>query len=121
MQAIETASQTLGTAPACDAFGVARASVYRQRSRPVARPALPRALAPSERQRGPDMLHTEHSLDQAPTQVHAALLDEGVYLCSPRTMYRIVDGADERKERRNQVARPHGVKPERSATQTNER
>lgn len=81
-------------------------------SPPAARPALPRALAPSERQRVLDMLHTERVLDdQAPAQVHAALFDEGVYLCSPRTMYRILDGADELKERRNQVARPHDSRP----------
>lgn len=67
------------------------------------------------------MLHTERFLDQVPAQVHAALFDEGVYLCSPRTMYRILDGADELKERRNQVARPHDVKSELSAAQPNER
>jgi putative transposase len=123
MQAIEAASLTMGTAPACDALGVARASVYRRRqpAKPfVARPAPPRALAPSERQGVLAMLHAERFLDQAPAQVHATLLDEGVYLCSPRTMYRILDGADELKERRNQVVRPHFVKPELSATQPNE-
>lgn len=123
MQAIETASLTMGTAAACDALGVAPATVYRQRqpAAPVAaRPAPPRALAPSERQDVLDALHTERFLDQAPAQVHATLLDEGVYLCSPRTMYRILDGADEVKERRNQVARPHFVKPELCATQSNE-
>ena len=123
MQAIEAASLTMGTAPACAALGVARASVYRQRQPaipPVARPAPPRALAPSERQGVLDTLHAERFLDQAPAQVHATLLDEGVYLCSPRTMYRILDGAQELKERRNQVARPHFVKPELCATQSNE-
>jgi putative transposase len=123
MHAIETARVTMGTAPACDALGVSRASVYRQRqpAAPVAaRPASPRALAPSERQVVLDTLHAERFLDQAPAQVHAALLDEGVYLCSPRTMYRILDSAHELKERRNQVARPSFVKPELLATQPNE-
>jgi putative transposase len=123
MQAIEAASLTMGTAPACDALGVARASVYRQREPaqpPVARPAPPRALAPSERQHVLDTLHAERFLDQAPAQVHATLLDEGIYLCAPRTMYRILDSAHELKERRNQVARPHYLKPELSATQPNE-
>jgi putative transposase len=122
MQAIEAASGTMGTAAACDALGVSRAVVYRQRqpARPlVARPAPPRALAPGERQVVLDTLHAERFLDQAPAQVHATLLDEGVYLCSPRTMYRLLDGADELKERRNQVARPHFVKPELSATHPN--
>jgi putative transposase len=122
MQAIEVASGTMGTAAVCDALGVSRASVYRQRQParpPAARPAPPRALVPGERQVVLDTLHADRFLDQAPAQVHATLIDEGVYLCAPRTMYRILDGADELKERRNQVARPHVVKPELSATQAN--
>jgi putative transposase len=123
MQAVETASVTMGTAPACDALGLSRASVYRQRQpavRRAARPAPPRALAPSERQVVLDTLHAQRFLDQAPAQVHATLLDEGRYLCSSRTMYRILDGADEVKERRDQVRRPQYVKPELLATQPNE-
>jgi putative transposase len=123
MQAIEDASLTMGTAPACEALGVSRASVYRQRhpARPPAtRPAPPRALAPGERQVVLDTLHAERFMDQAPAQVHATLLDEGIYLCSPRTMYRILDGAQEIKERRDQVCRPQYEKPELSATQPNE-
>jgi putative transposase len=123
MQAIETARGTMGTAAACDALEISRASVYRRRKPgrpPAARAAPPRALAPGERQGVLDTLHTERFLDQAPAQIHAALLDEGVYLCSPRTMYRILDSVHELKERRNQVRRPHFVKPELLATQPNE-
>ena len=123
MQAIETARGTMGTAAACGALDVSRASVYRQRQPgrpPAARPAPPRALALGERRTVLDTLHAERFLDHAPAQVHATLLDEGVYLCSPRTMYRILDGAHEVKERRNQVCRPHYVKPELLATQPNE-
>jgi putative transposase len=123
MQAIEAASETVGTAAACDALGVSRATVYRQRQPAapiVARPAPPRALAPSERQVVLDMLHADRFVDQAPAQVHAALLDEGVYLCSPRTMYRILDTVDEVTERRDQVCRPHYAKPELMATRPNE-
>jgi putative transposase len=123
MHAVEVASETMGTAPACDALGLSRASVYRQR-RPAAplaaRPAPPRALVPNERQVVLDTLHTERFLDQAPAQIHATLLDEGTYLCSPRTMYRILDDAQEVKERRNQVRRPAYVKPELLATQPNQ-
>ena len=92
MQAIEAASPTMGTAAACDAVGVARASVYQRRQPlrpPVARPTPPRAL---------ETLHSER-LDAAPAQVHATLLDEGTYRCSPRTMYRLLDTAGEIKER----------------------
>ena len=48
------------------------------------------------------------------------LLDEGTYLCSPRTMYRLLDAAGEVKERRDQVRRPHYAAPELLATQPNE-
>ena len=123
MQAIETVSGTIGTAAACDALGVSRAAVYRSRqpAKPaVVRPAPPRALTPSERQVVLDTLHTARFVDQAPAEVHAALLDDGVYLCSPRTMYRILDAAGEVKERRDQVCRPSYAKPELLATRPNE-
>jgi putative transposase len=123
MQAIASVSTTIGTAAACDALGMSRATVYRARqpAKPwVARPPSPRALTPTERQAVLDMLHTERFVDQAPAQVHAALLDEGVYLCSPRTMYRILDTVGEVKERRNQVCRPAYAKPELLATRPNE-
>ena len=70
------------------------------------RPAPPRALAPDEREVVLDTLHCERFMDRAPAQVHATLLDEGTYLCSPRTMYRILDSAQEVKERRDQVSLP---------------
>ena len=123
MTAVETARATMGTAAACDALGIARASVYRRRqpARPrAARPAPPRALDARERQTVLDTLHSERFLDQAPAQVHATLLDEGTYLCAPRTMYRLLDTAGEVKERRDQVRRPHYAAPELLATRPNE-
>ncbi len=83
------------------------------------RPAPPPALDPLERQRVLDLLHTRF-IDQAPAQTHATLLDEGTYLCSPRTMYRVLDAAHEIKERRNQVRRPHYAAPELLATRPND-
>ena len=123
MAAVETASPMMGTAAACDALGVPRASVYRRRqpARPrAARPAPPRALDARERQTVLDTLHSERFIDQAPAQVHATLLDAGTYLCAPRTMYRLLDTAGEVKERRNQVRRPHYAAPELLATRPNE-
>jgi putative transposase len=76
-------------------------------------------LDPTERQDLLDLLHTRF-IDQAPAQVHATLLDEGVYLCSPRTMYRVLDDAGEIKERRDQVRRPCYAAPELLATRPNE-
>jgi putative transposase len=123
MTAVESASATMGTAAACDALGVSRASLYRRRqpARPPApRPTPPRALAPLERRHVLETLDSERFLDQAPAQVHATLLDEGTYLCSPRTMYRLLDAAGEVKERRDQVRRPHYAAPELLATRPNE-
>ena len=122
MIAVHDVTAAMGIEPACRAVGLSRATLYRGR-RPVAvarpRPAPPRALDPIERQGVLDLLHTRF-LDQAPAQVHATLLDEGTYLCSPRTMYRVLDAAHEIKERRDQVRRPHYTAPELLATRPNE-
>ena len=126
MTAVEEVAPGMGTASACLALGLPRASLYRMRrpedpqARPSARPVPSRALAPSERQEVLDALHSERFMDQPPAQVHATLLDEGTYLCSPRTMYRILDSAQEVKERRDQVRRPHYAKPELLATAPNQ-
>ncbi len=82
--------------------------------------APPRALDPVERQVVLETLDSERFLDQAPAQVHATLLDEGTCLCSPRTMYRLLDAAGQVKERRDQVRRPQYAAPELLATQPNE-
>ena len=123
MTAVETVAPEMGTSPACQALGLPRASLYRMRQ-PLAprppRPAPPRALVLGERRAVLDTLHSQRFMDQPPAQVHAALLDEGTYLCSPRTMYRILDSAQEVKERRDQVRRPHYAKPELLATRPNE-
>ena len=122
MAAVEQVATSIRTAPACRVLGVPRASLYRGR-RPVAvarpRPAPPRALDPVERHGVLDLLHTRF-IDQAPAQVHATLLDEGTYLCSPRTMYRILEAAHEVKERRDQVRRPTYAAPELLATRPND-
>jgi putative transposase len=122
MIAVNAATAAMGTEPACRALGLSRATLYRGRQ-PAAvgrpRPAPPRALATVERHDVLDLLHTRF-VDQAPAQVHATLLDEGTYLCSARTMYRLLDAAHEIKERRNQVRRPHYAAPELLATQPNE-
>ena len=122
MVAVDDATRTLGAASACRVLGLPRASLYRGR-RPVAvarpRPAPPRALDPIERQGILDVLHTRF-IDQAPAQIHATLLDEGTDLCSPRTMYRVLDAAHEVKERRDQVRRPPYAAPELLATRPNE-
>jgi transposase InsO family protein len=55
-----------------------------------------------------------------PGAVFATLLDEGVYHCSLRTMYRILDEAGETRERRDQLTHPAYQKPELLATGPNQ-
>ena len=116
----------VGIAPLCRALAVPRASAYRCWARErtprsaAPRPTPARALSPDERQRLLDALHSERFVDQPPYEVYATLLDEGVYVCSVRTMYRILDAACEVRERRNQVTHPAYAKPELLATRPNE-
>ena len=94
MQAAATLSADVGKKPACEAMGVSRDSFYRHIDvdpKPIAkRPTPLLALSPSERQAVIDELHNERFQDMAPLEIYTRLLDEGRYLCSPRTMYRIL-------------------------------
>ncbi len=116
----------MGRAAACRTLNVPRASLYRH-LRPSAPattapppPSQPRALAPAERQQVLDHLHSERFRDKAPTEVFATLLDEGAYLCSVRTMYRILEQAGEVRERRDQLRHPNYNKPQLLATGPNQ-
>ena len=113
--------------PLCEALGVSRATLYRQHmgtrpsvGDPAPRPTPSRALAPAERQQVLDLLHSERFVDTAPPEVVATLMDEGQYLCSERTMYRILASEGELRERRNQLRHPHYAKPELLATGPNQ-
>jgi putative transposase len=79
-----------------------------------------RSLTPEQRQEVLDVLHSERFVDKAPGEIVATLLDEGQYLCSERTMYRILDAEAELRERRNQLRRPCYSKPELLATGPNQ-
>jgi putative transposase len=111
----------IGTRDACRALGLPRASHYRRRrdrhlGPPRPRPAPPRALSDHERATVLDELHAERFLDAAPAAVYATLLDEGTYLASQRTMYRILAANAEVRERRDQLRHPIYAKPELLAT-----
>jgi putative transposase len=84
------------------------------------RPAPIRALNEGQRLEVRDTLNSERFQDQPPRQVWARLLDEGHYLCSWRTMYRILDAYAEVRERRNQLRRPTYSQPELMATAPNQ-
>jgi transposase InsO family protein len=125
MVAIEAVTTTGETAALCQSVGLARATLYRRRqparlSTPTVRAASPRALVPAERQTVLDMLHSERFVDQSPAEFQATLLEEQTYLCSTRTMYRILDAAAEVRERRNHARHPAYAKPELVATAPNQ-
>jgi len=115
------------TAGACAAVNVSRASVYRRRAdldrprvAPRPRPGPRRALSAVERQTVLGLLRAPRFADQAPAEVYASLLDEGVYHCSIRTMYRILVANQEVRERRNQLRHPVYKKPELLAQAPNQ-
>ena len=126
MVATQQLAVDLPLAPCCTALGVSRASYYRrQQTRhtpptPQTRPTPPRALSSPERQAVLDALHSERFVDRAPAEVYATLLDENTYLCSIRTMYRVLHQAQEVHERRNQLRHPRYQKPELLATAPNQ-
>jgi putative transposase len=126
MKAVEELVPVVGAAPACEALGVCRASFYRQKApppdpaEPRRRPRPPQTLSDPERREVLDVLHSPRFMDKAPAEVYAALLDQGIYLCSVRTMYRILAANEEVRERRNQLRHPHYQKPELLATAPNQ-
>jgi len=126
MAAVAEVGPEVSTAPVCLALGLPRATVYRRRRPPTQRskrkrPTPARALAPSERQRVLAVLHEERFCDRSPQEVYATLLErERVYLCAPRTMYRILASNHEVRERRDQLRHPHYVKPELMASGPNQ-
>lgn len=124
MAAVGELSAQTGIAAACATLGVSRASFYRHRSPKEKatrrRTTPPRALTQAERDQVLAVLHEERFVDKAPTEVYAALLDEGRYYCSVRTMYRILESVQEVRERRNQRRHPVYTKPELLATKPNE-
>ena len=119
-QTIAELVPAVGVAAACRAAGRPRATHYRhhRHSQPPPRPApsaprpQPRALSLGERQQVLDVLHSERFCDQAPAEVYATLLDEGAYLASISTMYRLLHAQGEVGERRRQATHPATVKPE---------
>jgi len=123
MSAIQQLAPSVGQAAACRALGMPRASWYRSLqpvTAPAERPTPARALPPAERQAVLHHLHSERFQDKAPAQVFTTLLDEGVFLCSVSTMYRILAEDGEVRERRDQLRHPAYQKPELLATAPNQ-
>ena len=130
MDGVNLLSSGVGVARACRVMNVDRAAVYRERAaarhlHAPQRARLPRcrsplALSDVEKHRVLDTLNSERFADCSPRQTYATLLDEGVYMSSVRTMYRLLAGCDQVRERRNQLVHPVYAKPELLAVQPNE-
>ena len=111
----------LGTRAACRAVGRARATHYRKikparvTPRPP-RPAPVNKLSHDEVQAVLAALRSPRFVDQSPAQVYFTLLDEGTYLASESSFYRILRANNEVHERRRQASHPPKVKPELVAT-----
>ena len=113
------------TGRACALLGKPRATHYR-RLRPrragerCPRPTPPNALTPAERRAVLDVSHEDRFADLPPAQVWARLLDEGRYLASASTMYRILRTAGGSRDRRRQRTHPARTKPELLAAKPND-
>jgi putative transposase len=122
MQGLATLVPLVGVAAACRALGVNRASYYRaSKTKPAKpRPRPARALSEVERREVLAVLDSDAFADKAPAQVYAKLLDDGEYLCSTRTMYRVLEDAAQVRERRAQRQHPTYAKPQLVATEPNQ-
>ena len=123
MKAATVLSATVGTSRACAGLGVARATLYRQRRPKVSVPVRrrpPLQLAEAEHAIVLDTLMSLRFVDYPPAQVYAILLDEGSYVCSIRTMYRVLASAQAVRERRDQRIHPVYARPELIAQAPNE-
>src|SRR4051812_42694707 len=125
-QTIDELTSVIGTGAACRALGAAPATIYRRRNPPAPRPPKPRprparALSQAERAAVLSELCCQRFADRAPAQVYATLLDEGRYLASERTMYRVLAAEHGQvHERRAQLAHPAYRAPELLAERPNE-
>jgi putative transposase len=128
MEAIETFKTSASVIRLCEAMDVVRATAYRfwdRQRHPVEKKVRspfihPRALSQDEKQAVVDVVNSRRFQDSAPAQIQATLLDEGKYLCSVRTIHRILSALGQTKERRKRTDRKHHPMPELLATGSNQ-
>lgn len=119
-----TESNLLNISDVCDAVGVARSTFYRRTADKTNAPehqkkSSPRKLSEQEEERVLAVLNSERFYDFAPGEIHATLLDESIYLCSERTMYRILERNNQNVQRRQKTGRNY-ARPELLATHSNQ-
>src|SRR5574341_1138145 len=125
IQITERLAQAVTVTRACDTLQVPRSALYRARrprsaTPPRETPGGRRALSADEKAQVRTALNSERFQDEAPREVYASLLDEGRYLCSVASMYRILRENQELRERRNQLRHPAYAQPELLATAPNQ-
>ena len=123
MQGVLFLVPIVGVVAACMALSMSRSRYYRAqqpKAAPTPRPRPPRALSDDERAKVLATLDSDEYMDKAPAQVFAALLELGIYLCSIRTMYRVLAANDQVRERRAQRQHPTYTKPQLVATAPNQ-
>lgn len=125
MNASYELSKSTSVAAACDSFGLARSSFYRalepkQKPTLAAKKGNPLALNDQETEQVIEALNSQEYLDKTPYEVYGSLIDKGLYLCSIRTMYRILKQSQQSQERRKGHRQKNYTKPELLATQPNQ-
>jgi putative transposase len=123
MSAIGELSQHVGIVASCQSLLMPRSSYYRHLNpsdKPTRQQMPPLKLSDTEREQVLNTLNSERFVDQAPASIVACLLDEGVYLCAERTMYRILAEHHQLHERRRGHVKCHYAKPELLATAPNQ-
>ena len=126
MRLVDEHAPTVGVTDACRTLGISRATWYRRRTRqqwpaaPTRSRSHPRRLSDAERQRVLDVLCSKEFIDRAPREVYAILLERGQYLCSIRTMYRILAEQQAVRERRAVRNHPENAVPRCYASAPNQ-
>jgi putative transposase len=125
MGIVEAEAPRLGVQETCRTLGLSRATYYRRRKMesppaPRAKPGSPRKLSSAEERQVLSQLTSERFIDCSVPEVYATLLDEGLYLCGPRTMYRILEKHRAVRERRHQRRHPDYPKAELLAEAPNQ-
>lgn len=132
MSGVRELTPVIGEGPACEVLGRWRGAAERERRRahrqsfvgptypPTRRARPPLALDATEREELLLTLNSERFQDCAPASIHATLLDEGRYLGSVRTMYRLLGEFGGARERRDQRVHPPYAKPELLAQAPNQ-
>lgn len=106
------------TRQAAALVGLSRTTIYRKPAAPAdhAPMAPPNKLSTAERAEILAALNSPRFVDLPPLQVYAKLLDEGIYLGSVSTFYRVLAENEQVAERRRLARHPARAVPELVAT-----